>query len=151
MATANEIVQLSLKYLGVQNQLTPADPRVVDDTFNELVDMLNRWASVGIDLGITIPTDISDELGNPAETKTALASALALEALPVAKVDVTPRLLAKYKRAYRSLKAAYGKHPQQLLPSSLPMGAGVNLGPRSRRFFPEPAVVGTDDNNALGT
>ena len=71
MATANEIVQLSLKYLGVQNQLTPADPRVVDDTFNELVDMLNRWASVGIDLGITIPTDISDELGNPAETKTA--------------------------------------------------------------------------------
>ena len=132
MATANEIVQLSLKYLGVQNQLTPADPRVVDDTFDELVDMLNRWASVGIDLGITIPTNISD-------------------ALPIAKVDVSPRLLAKYKRAYRSLKAAYGKRPQQMFPSSLPMGAGVNLGPRSRRFFPEPAVVGTDDNNALGT
>jgi hypothetical protein len=151
MATANEIVQLSLKYLGVQNQLTPVDPRVVNDVFSELIDMLNRWASIGIDLGITIPTDISDELGNPAETKTALASALALEALPIAKVEIKPRVLSKYKRAYRSLKSAYGKTPSQLYPSSLPLGAGVNLGPRSKRYFPEPSIVGADDDSALGT
>ena len=150
MSTAQTIVDNALQDLGAQTELVPATPDTVARSLEALVDMLNRWASVTINLGITIPVLIGDELGEPSGVKTALESNLAIELQTIVKVDAKPRLFAKAKRSYGSMKAAFGLTPEQSFPASLPLGTGNTQQPRTKKFFAEPDSVGSSNNTGLG-
>lgn len=151
MATAAEVVDGSLQFLGINNELNPPDPFLQGAFFDELIRMINRWSSVNLDLGITIPTAPAEELGNPASTDDALMTSLAIAGQKIAKVVASAPLRKDQKLYYRQMKAALGLWPEQPFPSSLPLGQGVNLGPRSKRFFPDTLTVGADSSTSLGT
>jgi hypothetical protein len=150
MATAADIVDGALTDLGVKNELSPSQPKLEGDFFNALIRMLNRWASININLGITIPTVPADELGNPDSTEDALRTSLAISAARIAKVIPTGEMRKDQKLFYREMKAAFGLWPEQTMPSSMPLGQGNNLGPRNKRFFPETVTVGAGESTGVG-
>ena len=102
-------------------------------------------------MGITIPTVPADELGNPESTDDALSTSLAIAGQKIAKVTASAALRKDQKIYYRQMKAAFGLWPQQSMPSSMPIGQGNNIGPRSVRFFPNVNTVGSDSDTGLGT
>lgn len=149
MTTAASLINQALTDLGVENELSPSDPFLQEQSFNALIRMLNRWLSVGIDLGITLPTVPADDLGNPDDTEDAIATSLAIAVQKIAKRPASPALRKDQKTYYRQMKAVYVSTPVQDYPSSLPLGQGVNLGPRSRRFFPDPEATQMIISNKL--
>ena len=151
MATASNIIDQSLQALGVQNELSEPDEFLQEQFFNALIRMINRWSSINLDLGITIPTVPADELGNPESTDDAMITALAIDGQKIAKVVAPVSLRKDNKIYYRQMKAAFGLWPEQSMPSSMPLGQGNNIGPRTKRFFPEVDTVGADSNTSLGT
>jgi len=151
MATAATIIDQSLQALGVQNELSDPDEFLQEQFFNALIRLINRWSSINLDLGITIPTVPADELGNPESTDDAMITALAIDGQKIAKVVAPVSLRKDNKIYYRQMKAAFGLWPEQSMPSSMPLGAGNNIGPRTKRFFPEVETVGADSNTSLGT
>lgn len=150
MATASDIVNEALQVLGIQNELNPPDEYLQEQFFNQLIRMINRWTAANISLGITIPTVPADELGNPDSVEDCLITSLAIAGQKIAKVVAPPSLKGDQRFYYRQMKAAFGLWPQQAFPSSLPVGQGINFGPRSKRYFPEPNAIGSDDNTSLG-
>lgn len=137
MATAADVIDGALESLGVNNELSISDPYLEGRLFKALVRLLNRWVEAGIDLSITIPTVAADELGNPSSTDDALITSLAIVSQKIVKTSASLALKKDQKIFYRQMKAAYGLWPQQSMPPTLPFGQGNNLGPRSKRFFPE--------------
>jgi len=133
MATAADIVGGALEDLGIKNELSPSHPDLEGKFFAALIRLINRWSSINIDLGITIPTVPADELGNPESTEDALIASLAISGAKIAKVVPSLSLRKDQKIYYREMKAAFGLWPQQAYPSSMPIGQGNNLGPRARR------------------
>lgn len=150
MATASLIVNKALIALGISNELSPPDEYLQEQFFNLLTEMLELWSSVNIQLGITLPTVPSDELGNPDETTMAIYTALAIDGQDTAKVVASAALRVRQKKAYIAMKASFGIWAEQSMPGSLPLGQGVNFGPRSKRYFPEPDSVGSNSDTALG-
>jgi len=150
MATAADIVSGALEDLGIKNELSPSHPDLEGKFFAALIRLINRWSSINIDLGITIPTAPADELGNPDSTEDALRSALAMAGAKIAKVTPSITLRKDQKIYYREMKAAFGLWPQQSMPSSMPIGQGNNIGPRAPRFFPSVDTVGADSDTSLG-
>ncbi len=65
MSTAATVINESLQVLGIHNELNAEDEYLQEQFFNALIRLINRWSSVNIDLGITIPSAPADELGNP--------------------------------------------------------------------------------------
>jgi hypothetical protein len=141
MTTAADIVSQALVSLGVENELSASDEFLEAQAFKALIRMINRWTSVGIILGITIPTVPADELGNPDDTEDALATSLAIAVQKIVKRPASAALRKDQKTYYRQMKAVYVPTPVQDYPSSLPLGQGVNTGPRSRQFFPNPEAT----------
>ena len=113
--------------------------------------MLNRWSGINIDIGITLPTVPADDLGEPESTTEGIYTSLAIEGQDIAKVVASAALRRRQKIAYRAIKTAFGIWPEQSMPNSMPIGQGNNLGPRTRRFFPDTNVVGADSTESLGT
>ena len=150
MATASQIIDQSLQALGVQNELSEPDEFLQEQFFKALIRLINRWSSINLDLGITIPTTPADELGNPESTDDALLTSLAIAGQKIAKVIAPGPLRKDQKIYYREMKAAFGLWPEQSMPSSMPFGQGNNLGPRTKRFFPNVDVVGADSNTGVG-
>ena len=151
MTTAAKIVDRALQALGVQNELNPADEYLQEQFFDLLIDMLNRWSGINIDIGITLPTVPADDLGEPESTTEGIYTSLAIEGQDIAKVVASAALRRRQKIAYRAIKTAFGIWPEQSMPNSMPIGQGNNLGPRTRRFFPDTNVVGADSTESLGT
>lgn len=151
MATAASIIDNALNELGIVNELSPSDPFIEERVFQALIRMLNRWAGANIALGITIPTVPASELGNPESTEDAIITSLAIASQKIAKVKASAALRTDQKKYYRQMKAAFGLWPQQSMPHSMPVGQGNNLGPRTKRFFPEVDTVGSDSSTSLGT
>jgi hypothetical protein len=150
MTAATTIVKKALTSLGVENQLQPSDPYLQEQLFDLLSEMLLRWSSINIDLGITLPTIPADDLGEPESTTEAIYTSLAIDGQDIVKVAASPALRRRQKIAYRDMKSAFGLWPEQAMPSSVPYGQGNNFGPRSKRYFPEPDSIGADDNTSLG-
>jgi len=150
MSTAAAIVNKALQALGVQNELNPPDEFLQEQFFNLLIEIINMLSSINLDLGITIPTAPADLLGEPESTTTAIYTLLAIEGQMIAKVEAKAALRRTQKISYRNMKSAFGLWPTQPFPSSLPFGQGINDGPRTKRFFPEPDTVGADTNTSLG-
>lgn len=151
MATAAEVIRGAQQFLGIFNELNPPDAFLEGEFFKELIRLINRWSSVNIDLGITISTVPADELENPASTDDALMSSLAIAGQKIAKVIAPASLRKDQKIYYRQMKSAFGLWPEQPFPASLPLGQGVNNGPRAKRFFPDTNTIGADSNTSLGT
>ncbi|WP_299083058.1 hypothetical protein [uncultured Paraglaciecola sp.] len=150
MATAQKIVSDALTELRMQSELIPADPQLEQDALDRLIGMLEEWASAGIATGTTIPTLLSSELSNPRDIELGLAHSLALEMSTRAPQEPARRLLRAWRRSRRRIKARYGPNPEQAYPASLPLGQGNNIGPRSKRFFPEPTTLG-NNSDSIGT
>jgi hypothetical protein len=150
MTTAAKIVNKALTALGVHNELNPPDEYLQEQFFELLVEMLNEWAGVPIGLGLTIPTVPADELGEPESSTIAIYLSLAIEGQDTAKVQAKISLRRRQKVSYRKMKAAFGLWPEQSMPPSMPLGQGNNLGPRTKRFFPEVETIGSDADTGLG-
>ena len=108
MSTAADIVNRALRSLGVLNQLNPADEFLQEQLFGNLVDQLNRWASISIALGVTIPTVPASELGEPESTTEAIYTTLAILSQDIVKVVASVALRRRQKIAYREMKTAFG-------------------------------------------
>jgi hypothetical protein len=150
MTTAATIVNNALIALGVQNELNPPDEYLQEQGFKALIRMLNRWAGIPVGLAVTIPAVPADELGEPESTTEAVETSLAIAMQRIAKVTASNALRRDQKIAYRDMKAAFGLWPEQSMPSSMPLGTGNNLGPRTKRFFPNVETVGADSDTSLG-
>lgn len=150
MATAATIVDDALIALGVHNELNPKDEYLEEQFFKLLIRLLNRWSSIGISLGITIPAAPANELNNPDDVEDALNTSLAIAGAKIAKVKPSRELRKDQKIYYREMKAAYGIWPEQSFSSEVPYGQGNNFGPRTKRYFQEPDSIASNSGNSIG-
>ena len=110
MATATAIVTGALQALGIVNALSAADPFLEEQLFKALIRMINRWSSINLDLGITIPTAPADELGNPESTDDAMMLTLAVNTQQIVKVTASPSLRKNQKIFYREQRPETETH-----------------------------------------
>ena len=147
MSTAIYQITRALNLNGAASPINPASPELNQYAFEALVDMLIEWASLDIDLGITIPTNKTDELNNPTDTNQVIQYQLAILSAPLFQLDPPSRILGKAAQLYTNLLTTYAPHPLPEWTDTLPMGAGNTRGTKPRVFFPTPEGL----TNSAGT
>lgn len=136
MATAISIVNKALSLAGVATVIKPADPLLINESFNELVDMLNEFVELGLSLNITIPTDSADEVGNPAWSDAAFRTMLAVRVGPIFQKDTPIAVKVRAFDQENILLTRSAPFPLPEYPDNLPIGSGNERGPKSRVYYP---------------
>lgn len=140
MSAGTVIVQNALKKIGVHSIASPADSETIVDAVNSLNSMLQRWESLGIELG-TGPLDVpGDELGEPLDTTVAIEDNLALLMAPYfdnAKSKVSRQLKINADLGFEAVKDSYRTLtiPEKVVSSTCPKGEGNSEGTHSDFFF----------------
>lgn len=129
MSTGTEIITDALMEIGAVSIVSPAAPESIEAGRKKLNSMLELWLSKNIVLG-TRPLDVAgDELAEPADTRNAIVTNLAIELAPLfanGKQIVDPALVSNARRNYQSVRSLYGRVivPDKVLSSTTPLGAG---------------------------
>lgn len=139
MATAIDLVNKALYLSGASSQVNPATPELKNMAFDALVDMLNEWEALGIVVtGLTIPTNLTDELANPTDTNQVIQYQLAVLSSPLFQIDAPFHVKSKAASLYTDFLTKYMPYPAPEWPNTLTVGAGNERGPHSRVFYPVP-------------
>ena len=129
MSIGTDIIRDALAEIGVNSVVTPASPEAIEAGRKKLNSMLELWLSENIVIG-TRPLDLAgEELSEPADTRNAIVTNLALELAPLfanGKQIVDPTLQQNARRNYMKIKKLYGRImvPEKVLSSNTPLGAG---------------------------
>lgn len=129
MSIGADIIKDALKEIGASSTVSAPNPESIEDGRKKLNSMLELWLSKNIVLG-TRPLDAAgDELGEPADTRNAIVTNLAIELAPLfdnGKNTVSDTLRANSKRNYANVRRLYGRVrvPNKVLSSTTPLGQG---------------------------
>ncbi|MEE8289711.1 MAG: packaged DNA stabilization gp4 family protein [Nitrosomonadaceae bacterium] len=138
MSTAISRITRALFLNGAASPINPASQELKELTFEDLVSMLISWAALNINLGITIPTNPTDELDNPPDTDLVIAYQLAVLSAPTFKIDAPYPVKVQAKQLYNNLLTTYAPHPLPEWTDTLPTGSGNMRGTKPRVYFPTP-------------
>lgn len=151
MTTAAVIVDRALKTLGATSVLNPAAPELTNDSFEYLVELLNRWAAQNTNFGALIPDVLGDDLEEPSFVTQAIIYTLGSEIAPMARKVPTKHFLQLVSKTYKSMLTRVNPRPKPKYPNTLPLGAGNKSGPKSRTFYPEPETVDNETGLPITT
>lgn len=138
MSTAISRITRALYLNGAASPINPASQELIQITFEDLISMLVGWAALNIDLGITIPTNPSDELNNPPDTDLVIAYQLSVLSAPTFRIDAPMPVKTKAAILWTELLTTYAPHPLPEWTDTLPVGAGNMRGSNPRVYFPTP-------------
>lgn len=136
MSTAISRVQRALFLNGASSPINPASSELIQLAFEDLVSMLINWASLNINIGVTIPENQADELNNPPDTDLVIAYQLAVLSAPTFQLEASRATRSKALMLYNGLLTTYAPHPLPEWPDTLPVGEGNMRGTKPRVFFP---------------
>lgn len=141
MATAISLVRKALFLNGCSSEINPASPELIELAFEALIDMLVEWASLNINLGITLPENQTDELDNPPDTNQVIQHQLAVLSAPIFQKEASLTVRNKAATLFTYLLTTYSPHPLPEFPDTLPVGSGNMRGTKPRTFFPTPEAL----------
>lgn len=133
MSSGTKIIQTAYQLIGVGTPAIDAADEFINNGVDRLNGMLQRWKSLGLDLGTTPLLNPGDQVNEPADTTTAIIDNLALELAPFAdngKNIVSPMLKIN---ADKGMDALYKfkldfEIPDMVLSSTTPVGMGNKPG-----------------------
>lgn len=145
MSTAIFVVTSALEEIGATSIINPASPDTNNACFTRLIQMINSWTQLGIDLGdsFVLPTVLADDMLNDANTDLALIGKLAIQISPFMRKTPTKDQKDNAGNAYTELLVTNLKRPNMAYPSTLPRGAGRRSVPFGRRYYTEPTLKDT--------
>ena len=135
MSTAISVIHKAMYLMGAKSQVQSPDPNSVRILLEVLVEIIERWDSLNTNLGITLPTVTTDELGEPPWSTQAIYYTLCVDGAPLLRKTVTLDVLSKQNEFYADLLAVANPHPLPDYPDILPIGTGNMRGPKSRVFY----------------
>jgi hypothetical protein len=141
MSTAISRITRALYLNGAASPINPASQELKTIAFEDLQSMLINWAALNISLGITLPTNPTDELDNPPDTDLVIAYQLAVLSAPTFQLDAPYPVKAKAATLYTELLTTYAPHPLPEWPDTLPVGSGNMRGTKPRVFMPTPEAL----------
>ncbi len=146
MSTGTEIIQDSLKKIGVHSIVQPATPEDIIESMDILNSMLQLWISWGIDIQTVPLSEPADDLSEPLDAKNAIIDNLALAVAPNfdnGEIIVSPTLLSNANNGFEQIKTLYQKFtiPKKRPSSTLPRGVGNQKGNWTEIFFREPRLL----------
>ena len=149
MSTAINIIQRALFLNGCSSELKPATQELIQICFEDLINFIYELDSINIELGLTVPTSLTDDIGEPSDTTKMFQSVLSVRTAPFFQKEA-PRATKKLaKRQWSQLLTIYAPHPLPEWPDVLPVGAGNERGTRPRVYMPTPDALTDGDNNPL--
>ena len=149
MSTAIDLITPALYLNGASSPINPASPELKNETFNVLVNMLIEWSSLNINLGVTIPTNPTDELNNPPDTNEVIKYQLAVRSAPYFQLTAPMSVMGEAAKLYSNLLTVYAPHSLPEWTDTLPVGAGNTRGSKPRVYFPTPEGLTDDQGNPL--
>jgi len=145
MTTAVELIRPALYLSGASSPINPAIPELENIALDVLRNMLYEWESLNINLGVTVPTELTTELNNPPDTNEVIKHRLAVRIAAYFQLSAPMNVKAEATRLYDNLLTVYAPHPLPEWPDTLPRGSGNTRGTKPQVFFP-PSEGLTDDN-----
>lgn len=146
MTTATELIDLAAERIGARSLAKPLNSASRARMFDLLRTMLARWEANGLQLTITIPVSITDDLGEQGWATDAISYSLGRASAPTLRLSQNLDMEFKQQEAlaWQDVQIFAGPRPQQPYPGNLPLGKGNNTGPRGRRYWPEPQTIDTE-------
>ncbi len=146
MSTAADMITKALFLNGASSPINPASTELKQYTFEALVDMLIEWDALNINLGVTIPTNQSDELNNPPDTNQVIQFKLSVISAPLFKLMASADVRDRATELFDDLQINYSIVPDLSFPETLPIGTGNQQNVNGRRYYSIDDDVLTDDN-----
>lgn len=146
MSTGQEIIEASLEKLGAHSVIKPANDEDITRGWRALNDMMEYWLSKGIKLGVSPLETPGDSLNEPGGTRNAIINNLAIElegGFNNGRDVLSPSERNQARVQFRTIKRQYGKLtiPNPVVSSTLPVGAGNQVGRWENTFFGEGAEL----------
>lgn len=133
MTEASSIINDALTLMGEASSILPSDPENQSKGFTVLKGMIAEWAEDGIEISISEPYDISDDIGEENHLTQTIIALLASRLAPYLQAELEPSAIKRIEIAEdRILK--YAPDPDIVLPDNLPRGQG-NQQLRGSPFF----------------
>ena len=107
MSTAIDVIQRALYTIGAHSEINPASPEMLVESFDYLVDLLRDWTGNDIDIGATIPTSQTSDLGEDSGSRHALILSLAIRLAPMARVAIPPGVIEQQWIAFEDLRRKF--------------------------------------------
>lgn len=156
MATAREVIQFSLRYIGKETSLkkaTTADYSVMLNVLNQLLD---RWFKLGLRAATNTTTIPGPEsaVPYPDYALPAIQYNLAVDGWPLFNLGspVASNVQVMADSTKNELWTIAAQNPHSVFPGSLPVGSGNEWdGVWSERFYPncDPQIYGCCDDDQL--
>ncbi len=128
MATAREVIRVSLRYIGLETRNRQASPQDYNDSLRQLNQMLQRWYKLGLRAAYnTNPlTNLEDQMPYPDDAFTAIEYSLARQLWKFFSLkNPMPADFALQEEEERNdLWVLYAPNPKTVYPGTLPIGSG---------------------------
>ncbi|WP_440866614.1 packaged DNA stabilization gp4 family protein [Symbiopectobacterium purcellii] len=144
--TKGDLVLKALRKAGLYSNatLTDAEPQAVEDSIQDLEDMMAQWLAVGIDLGYLF-ADVEngefplpdDESGIPAWAYDGVSLKLAVQICMDNVIQPSDALLTAADTAYQSICIALTTIPPLQRRNDMPVGEGNRSAFTWGRFYIE--------------
>lgn len=151
MATADQVVRAILQEIIVAD----SEQQLVASEAQDTIFAMNNWmqaqAALGIPLGYTLVSDLSDEVTVSGGALQGIIANVAMEIAPQFDAEITPALINKAKVGLDAMRKIARSIIPMVHPSTMPIGSGNEFEWDGgfgvfggNRFYP-----GHDDNEIL--
>jgi hypothetical protein len=138
MTTTNEVITDALEDLVVQADEAPIEASEAQAAIRFLNDRMTAWDALGITLGYTIVSNLSDEVTVPAGAIMGIKAQLAIDLAEKYNVDVKAGVV---RRASEGLAAILNLSDigsnSMAYPDTLPRGSGNQSDLHTDPFYPD--------------
>lgn len=135
MSTAASLITKALYLNGAASPINPASTELRQLAFEALIDMLVDWDALGINLGVTIPTNQADELNNPPDTNQVIQYNLSVISAPLFQLEAKPVVVGRAMELYDDMQINYSIVPYACPPETLPIGSGNQQNVNGARYY----------------
>lgn len=145
MSTAIFVITSALEEIGATSIINPASPDTNDACLKRLIQMINEWTQLDIDLGdnFVLPVKLADEMLNDDNTELVLIEKLGLKIAPFMRKIPTRDHKVNASSSFNRLLVTNVKRPNMPYPNTLPRGSGRRNTPFGRRYYTEPVLKDT--------
>lgn len=124
MTTPNDLIEASLKKIGVHSKGQSLDAEDLQDALSELNRILAMWKDDGIDIGQAVYTSAATTLTIPLKYHKAIVDTLAVELSPEYGMPVSPVIMQQARRGYEQVLRASQQDIIMDMPSGVPTRQG---------------------------
>lgn len=124
MATPNDLIEASLKKIGVHSKGQALDAEDLQDALKELNRILALWKDDGIDVGQVEYSSAATTLTIPLKYHKAIVDTLAVELSPEYGMPVSPVIMQSANEGYKQVLRASQQDIIMDMPSGIPVGRG---------------------------